>query len=48
MGLASKCHFVPIFSSGDPEILTIGTPATLRAHNSMCRPPIEMRSKAKL
>ncbi len=25
-----------------------GTPTTLRAHNFVCRPPIEMRSKAKL
>jgi hypothetical protein len=25
--------------SGSPKILTTGTPATLRAHNFMCKPP---------
>jgi hypothetical protein len=32
----------------NPEILEIGTFATLEAHNFVCKPPIEMRSKAKL
>ncbi len=31
-----------------PEIRTIGIPATLEAHNFMCKPPIARRSKAKL
>ncbi len=30
------------------EILEIGTPATLEAHNVLCKPSIEVRSKAKL
>ncbi len=30
---APKCHFVPGFPSGSPEILKIGTFANLEAHN---------------
>jgi hypothetical protein len=33
---------------GGLEILEIGSLATLEAHNSLCRPPVEVRSKAKL
>jgi hypothetical protein len=47
-GPASKWHFVPGLSSGSPEIPTIGTFATLGAHNFACKPLIEMKSKAKL
>jgi hypothetical protein len=36
------------FYLGSPEIPKIGTPMTLEAHNFVCRPPIEVRSKAKL
>jgi hypothetical protein len=28
-----KCHFVPRFPNGSPEILQVGTPTTLGAHN---------------
>jgi len=47
-GLAPKWHFVLKLPSGNFEIPEIGTPATLKAHNFVYRPPIEMRSKAKL
>jgi hypothetical protein len=30
------------------EILEIGTPATLEAHNFLCKPSIEVRSKIDL
>jgi len=33
---------------GNPEILKIGTLATLDAHKFLCRPLIEVRFKAKL
>jgi hypothetical protein len=33
---------------GSPEILEIGTPKTLKAHNFLFRPLIEMMFKAKL
>jgi hypothetical protein len=33
---------------GSPEILEIGIPATLEAHNVLCKPQIEVRFKAKL
>jgi len=33
---------------GSPEIFEFGTLTTLEAHNFLCRPPIEVRSKAKL
>jgi hypothetical protein len=42
-GLTPKCHFVPGFQSGSPEILKIGSLATLEAHNFVCRPPIEAK-----
>ncbi len=47
-GLAPKCHFVQGLPSGSPKILKVGTPATLKAHNFVCIPLIEMRFKAKL
>jgi len=31
-----------------PEILEIGIPVTLKVHNFVCRPPIEVRLTAKL
>jgi len=43
-----KCHFVSRLPSGSPEIPGIGTFATLKAHNFMCGPSIEMRFKEKL
>jgi len=46
MGPTPKCHFVLGFPSGSPEIPTTGTPMTLGAHNFVCKPLIEMRSKA--
>jgi hypothetical protein len=45
---ALKCDFVPGFPSWSLEILEIGIPTTLEAHNIVCRPPIEVRFKAKL
>jgi hypothetical protein len=47
-GATSKWHFVPGLPSGSPEIPTVGVPATLGPHNFSCRPPIVMKSKAKL
>jgi hypothetical protein len=44
----SKWHFVAGLPNGSPEIPKVGTFATLGAHNFMCKPPIAMRSKAKL
>jgi hypothetical protein len=41
-------HFVLGLPSGSPEIPIAKTPATLRAHNFLCRPPIAMRSEEKL
>ncbi len=43
-----KGHFVLGLPNGSPEIAEIGIPATLRAHNFACRPPIEMSFEAKL
>ncbi len=43
-----KWHFVLGLPSGSPEILKVETSATWGAHNFACRPPIDMRSKAKL
>jgi len=43
-----KCHFVSGLSSWSLEIPEIGTLATLEAHNFVCRPLIEVRSRAKL
>ncbi len=37
-----------VILSRDSQIPTTGTPATLGAHNFVCKPLIEMRSKAKL
>jgi len=47
-GPAPKCHFVSGLQSESLEIPTIMTFTTLGAHNFACRPPIEMRSQAKL
>ncbi len=52
-GCAPKCHFLLGLPSWDsrvesPKIFEIGTFATLEAHNFLCRPPIEVRSKTKL
>jgi hypothetical protein len=47
-GIAPKCHFVLGLPNGSPEIPKVGTLVTLGAHNSVCRPLIEVRSKAKL
>ncbi len=44
----SNWHFVPKPPSGNPEIPTTGTLATLGPHNFVHKPPIEMRSRAKL
>ncbi len=46
--LAPKWHFVSRFASGSPEIPKVGIFTTLGAHNFVCRPSIEMRSKEKL
>jgi hypothetical protein len=40
--------FCPETPKWGPKIPQIRTPATLGPHNFVCRPPIEMRSKAKL
>ncbi len=41
-------HIQMAFCPETPEIASTGTPATLRAHNFLCRPLIAMWSKAKL
>jgi hypothetical protein len=46
-GPTPKCHFVLELPNGSPKIPT-RTPATLGAHNFACKPPIDVRSKAKL
>jgi hypothetical protein len=48
MGLTPKFDFVLRLASWNPEILEIGTPTTLEAHNFVCKPPIEVRFKGKL
>jgi hypothetical protein len=48
MGLAPNYHFVSGLPSWSPEIPEIGTPATLEAHNVLCKLSIEMRSQEKL
>jgi len=48
MGVAPKCHFVSRLLAGSFEILKIETFVTLKAHNFLCRPLIEVRFKAKL
>jgi len=45
MGLAPKCYFVLGLSSGSLAIPTVGTLATLEAHNFVCKPLIEMGFK---
>jgi hypothetical protein len=47
-GTSTKCHFILGLPSGRSKIPIVETPATLGAHNFACRPPIEMRSEAKL
>jgi len=44
MGPAPEWHFVLGLPSGSPEIPEIGTPATLDAHNFVCKASIEVRS----
>jgi hypothetical protein len=48
MGLAPKCHFVPVLSNWGPNFFEIGTFATLEAHNFLSEPLIEVRFQAKL
>jgi len=48
MGPTCKCHLVARFPNASLKIPKIGTPATLEAHNFVCKPPTEVRSKAKL
>jgi hypothetical protein len=48
MGPTSKWHFVLGFPSGSLEIPKVGIPATLGAHNFVCRPPIEIKFETKL
>jgi hypothetical protein len=43
-----QMSFCPRTPSWNPEIPEIGTPTTLEAHNVLCKPPIEVRSKTKL
>jgi hypothetical protein len=45
---STQMTFCPGFPICSLEIPEIGTPATLEAYNFVCRPPIEMRSEAKL
>ncbi len=40
--------FVPRLPRRSPETVPVWTPSTLRRHNSLPRPPIGMRSQAKL
>ncbi len=47
-GPTPKRHFVSGFPSWSLEIPKIGTLVILVAHNFVCKPPIEVRSKAKL
>jgi hypothetical protein len=42
----SKWHFVSRLPNRSPKIAKVGTPTTLGSHNFVCRPLIEMRSKA--
>jgi hypothetical protein len=48
MGPTPKCHFVLGLLSGSLEIPKVRILATFGAHNFVCKPLIEMRSKAKL
>jgi len=45
---STEMSFVPGLPSGRPEIPIVGTLATLRPYNFVCKPPIEMRFKPKL
>jgi len=47
MGPTPKYYFVSGFPSWSLEIPKIGTPTTSGAHNFVCRPSIEVRSKEK-
>jgi len=47
-GPALNCHFVLGLPIESPKIPTIGTLATLGAHNFACRPSIEMKLEGKL
>jgi len=42
---APKCHFISKLPSWSPKIPEIGTFATLKAHNFMCKPLIELSFK---
>jgi hypothetical protein len=44
----SKWNFVLGLPSGNPEIAKIRTFVTLKAHNFVCRPWLEMRYEEKL
>jgi len=44
-GLTPKCHFVSGLQLGSPKIPKIWTPATLEAHNFMCKPLIKVKFK---
>ncbi len=49
MGVTPKCHFLGTPKSlGSPKIPKIKTLNTLEAHNVLCKPLIEVRSKEKL
>ncbi len=45
---STQMSFCPRTSSGSPEILKIRTPMTLTAHDFVCKPLIEVKSKTKL
>jgi hypothetical protein len=47
-GTNTQMSFVPGLPSGNPEIPKIEIPVVLEAHNFVCKPPIEVRSKTKL
>jgi hypothetical protein len=44
----SKWYFVPGLPNGSTKIRKVESLATLGSHNFVCRPLIELRSKAKL
>ncbi len=41
-------YYVPLHEAHIQMTFCFGTPATLRPHNFVCRPPIEMKFEAKL
>jgi hypothetical protein len=47
-GTSTQMSFCLGTPNGSPKIPKVRTPATLGAHNFVWRPPIEMRSEAKL